>query len=68
MIQRFDVSVSDKIETINEKLKKFCIGKGFTFIDNTNINESCLSSGKLHLNRRGFSYLDEVINKTLRFD
>ena len=57
LIKRFDRNAIDDIERINEKLKRWCIGKGLTFIDNNNINESCLNRGKLHLNRRGSSYL-----------
>ena len=57
LIKRFDRNAIDDIERINEKLKPRCIGKGLTSIENNNINESCLSRGKLHLNRRGSSYL-----------
>ena len=57
LINRLDRNVVDDTERINEKLKRWCIGKGFTFIDNNNINESCLNRGKLHLNRKGSSYL-----------
>ena len=56
LIKRFDRNAIDDIERINEKLKRWCIGKGLTFIDNNNINESCLNRGKLHLNRRGSYY------------
>ena len=57
LIKRFDRNTIDDIERINEKIKRWCLGKGLTFIDNNNINESCLNRGKLHLNRRGSSYL-----------
>ena len=57
LIKRFDPDAMDDIERINEKLNECCIGKGLTFIDKTNINESCLNPGKLDLNRRGLSYL-----------
>ena len=57
LIKRFDRNAIDDIERIDEKLKRWCIGKGLTFTDNNNINESCLNRGKLLLNRRGLSYL-----------
>ena len=57
LIKRFDRNAIDDTERINEKLKRWCIGKGLTFINNNNINESCLNRGKLYLNRRGSSYL-----------
>ena len=63
LIKWFDRNGIDDIERINEKLKRWCIGKGLTFIDNNNINESCLNRGKLHLNRRGSSYLANNFKK-----
>ena len=63
LIKRFDRNAIDDIERINEKLKRWCIGKGLTFIDNNNIYESCLNQGKLHLNRRGSSYLANNFKK-----
>ena len=63
LIKRFDCNAIDDIERINEKLKRWCIGKGLTFIDNNNIYESCLNQGKLHLNRRGSSYLANNFKK-----
>ena len=63
MIKRFDRNAIDDIERINEKLKRWFTGKGLTFIDNNNISESCLNRGKLHLNRRGSSYLANNLNK-----
>ena len=57
LIKRFDRNAIDDTERINEKLKWWCIGKGLTFIDNSNINETFLNRGKLHLHRRGSSYL-----------
>ena len=57
LIKRFDRNAIDDTERINEKLKQWCIGKGLTFINNNNINESCLNRGKLYLNRRRSSYL-----------
>ena len=40
LIKQFDRNVIDDIETINENLKRWCIGKGFAFIDNFfNIND-----------------------------
>ena len=57
LIKQFDRDATDGIERINEKLKRCCIAKGLTFIDNNNINESCLNRVKLHLNRRDSFYL-----------
>ena len=57
LIKRYDQDVNDDIANINEKLQRFCNSKGLTSMDNKNIDRSCLNKGKLHLNRRGSSYL-----------
>ena len=57
LIKRYDKDFNDDIANINEKLQRFCNGKGLSFIDNNNIDRSCLNKGKLHLNRQGLSYL-----------
>ena len=61
LIKQFDRNVIDDIETINENLKRWCISKGFAFIDNININD--MNRGKLHLNRRHLSSLANNFNK-----
>ena len=66
LIKRFDRNAIDDIERIDEKLKRWCIGKGLTFTDNNNINESCLNRGKLLLNRRGLSYLANNFKKFVK--
>ena len=66
LIKRFDRNAIDDIERIDEKLKRWCIGKGLTFTDNDNINESCLNRGKLLLNRRGLSYLANNFKKFVK--
>ena len=63
LIKRFDCNAIDDIERVNEKLKRWCIGKGLTFIDNNNINESCLNREKVLLNRKGSSYLANNFKK-----
>ena len=35
------------------KLKNYCKGKEFIFVDNANIYKNCLNNSKLHLNRKG---------------
>ena len=57
LIKRYHQDFNDDIANINEKLQRFCNSKGLSFIDNNNIDRSCLNKDKLHLNRRGSSYL-----------
>ena len=63
LIKRYDKDFNDDIADINEKLQRFCNSKGLSFIDNNNIDRSCLNKGKLHLNRRGLSYLANNFKK-----
>ena len=56
LIKRYDKDFNDDIANINEKLQRFCNGKGLSFIDSNNRDRSCLNKGKLHLNRRGSSF------------
>ena len=53
IIQRADKDFSNEIKETNIKLKNYCLGKGFIFVDNDNINEYCLNNSKLYLNKKG---------------
>ena len=53
IIQRTDKDFSNEIKETNIKLKNYCLGKGFIFVDNDNINEYCLNNSKLYLNKKG---------------
>ena len=60
LIERYDKDFNDDIANVKEKLQRFC---NVSFIDNNNIDRSCLNKGKLHLNRRGSSYLANNFKK-----
>ena len=56
--RRFDQPGADKkIASCNKVLKDICSRNNLRSIDNSNIDESCLGIKKLHLNRKGTSYL-----------
>ena len=59
------VDKTDEIVAVNDRLEKFCLSKGLLCVDNSNINASCLSRGKLHLNRQGVSILAGNFRKSL---
>ena len=40
---------------MNQRLKKFASKNNLVFIDNANVDDSCLGKGKLHLNNKGKS-------------
>ena len=46
-----DQDFVEEIKEINRKLDNFCKGKGIKFINNTNIDGSCLNRNKLRLNK-----------------
>ena len=46
------------------KLKKYCEGKGFVFIENVNISEPGLNNSKLHLNKKGTNVLTQNIKRS----
>ena len=56
IIKRYDQDYNEEIQSINDKLQRFCTSKGLSFIDN-NIDKSCLNKGKLHLNRQDSYFL-----------
>ena len=61
IMYRSDKSFSKEISELNVKLKKYCLGRGFIYIDNNNVNESCLNKSKLHLNKKGTNFLSKNI-------
>ena len=48
IIKRYDQDYNEEIQSMNDKLQRFCTSKGLSFIDNNNIDKSCLNKGKLH--------------------
>ena len=53
IIQRVDRNFKDQIKETNDKLKRYCEGNGFVYVDNDNINEKSLNKSLLHLNKAG---------------
>lgn len=49
-MQGADKELSQEIGELNIKLKKYCLGRGFIYINSNNINEYCMNNGKLCLN------------------
>ena len=47
VIYRKSKDLEDERNEVNTKLKKYCKGKGFVFIENANIDESGLNDSKL---------------------
>ena len=66
VIYRQDKDVDDERKELNSKLKKYCEGKGFVFIEKPNINETGLNNSKLHLNKKGTNILAQNIKKSFQ--
>ena len=64
VICRKDKDLEDEQNEINVKLKKYCEGKGFVFIENDNIIESGLNNSKLHLNKKGTNILTQNMKRS----
>ena len=67
IINREDEDFKDKINDVNNKLKNYCNSACMDFIDNSNIDGSCLNRGKLHLNRKGTAGLAKNFCRFVRF-
>ena len=63
LFKRYDQNLDEYIKSINEKIESLCTSKGLSFIDNSSIDKSCLNRSKLHLNRRGSSFLANNFKK-----
>ena len=59
-----DKNLEDERNEINMKLKTYCEGKGFVFIENANISESGVNNSKLHLNKKGTNTLTQNIKSS----
>ena len=52
--------IEKKVIEFNSRLSKFCSKKKIDIIENENLDGSCLSFKKLHLNKKGRSYLANI--------
>ena len=60
--------VQKKISSRNNIIKEVCKRNKLEWIDNSNLDETCLGVKKLHLNRKGCSYLANNIKKFIDED
>ncbi|CAB3981000.1 Hypothetical predicted protein [Paramuricea clavata] len=68
LITREDIDVTLKTQKTNELLKDLCSKEGYTYIENGNIDATCLNGSKLqvHLNAKGSALLAVHFNKFIR--
>ena len=65
IVQRTDKDCKKEIDSINTRLKSYCLDKGLNFTDNSNIDESCLNDSELHLNKKSMPLLTYYILRSL---
>ena len=63
-MKRDKPDIEKKVIGFNSRFSKFCSKNKLDIIENENLDRSCLSFRKLHLNKKGNSYL---ANKFLNF-
>ena len=63
---RRDLNLEEQIEKVNVGLLDFCTKNKFNFIDNRNLDSSCLNGSLLHLNVKGSALLATNFIKFLR--
>ena len=66
IIQRADRNFKDQIKETSDKLKRYCEGNGFVYVDNDNINEESLNKSLLHLNKVGKKLLSKNLLDCLK--
>ena len=66
VVHRDDQDFEEEIKEINRKLQNLCKGKEIKFINNTNIDGSCLNRSKLHLNKSGTALLVKAFSQALK--
>ena len=64
IISRKDIDVSGITRQVNNQIKHICDESGYTFIDNSIIDESGLNNSKLHLSPKGSALLVNLHRST----
>ena len=53
LIRNDNSNLVTKIQDINKRVRDICVSKNWSYIDNSNVDKSCLNRRGLHLNRSG---------------
>ena len=52
IVQRAYKDYSKEIKDVNTRIKSYCLGKGLIYVDNSNIDKSCLNNRKPYLRKK----------------
>ena len=64
-VRKDKASVNNKINNVNVILKRVCDHNKWSYIDNSNIDNTCLNRRGLHLNRKGSSIISKNFSNYL---
>lgn len=64
-VRKDKASIQNKIKNVNDILMRVCGQNKWTFIDNSNIDYTCLNRRGLHLNRKGRSIISKNFSNYL---
>ena len=67
IVRKDKTTIRNKIKDINDILKNICDQNAWTFIDNRNVDLSCLNRRGIHLNRKGSSLVTKNFLNHLRY-
>ena len=65
VISRSDRNLGYEVRDLNLKLKRYCEGNNFLFVDTVNVEESYLNNSKLHLNHKRINILCQNIKNSI---
>ena len=66
VIRKADRNFKDKTKEISDKLKRYCEGNGFVYVDSDNINQKSLNKSLLRLNKAGNKLISENLLHCLK--
>ena len=58
IVQRAYKDYSKEIKDVNTRIKSYCLGKGLIYVDNSNIDKSCLSKPYLRKKRHAVTFTE----------
>ena len=64
-VEKLETNWKRMVNETNRKLENLCKGKGMIFINDSNIDSTCLNRSKLHLNKSGTSLLIKNFSKVV---
>ena len=59
IVQRAYKDYSKEMKDVNTRIKSYCLGKGLIYVDNSNIDKSCLSKPYLR-KKKACSYFHRI--------